>query len=484
MTDPVVPDGLSVVLRSAGLVLAGPAGSGSGGPRWTARSADGTRWGVTLVAARSPGHLEHLEERGARLARLDHEGLATSLPPLRLPGRRVVALHTLVAGTDLATVHAARPRWTPAEVVGVVAPLALALAALHRAGLAHGDVSPANVVLGADGRPVLVDLLCGDDLLQTGTPGVAAPERPRGARPAGDVHALARTGLLLLGPGGGDAADQVRRLLEDAACLDPGRRPSAEDLAAALVRACEPASALLPDSAVLARLALQRLADAADGEVTRPGTRQRAGRARHRGARDRRGLVVGAVLATGSLSGVLVVAGLLVPGSSWSVAPGSHDDAVAPLDLDPAAAAVRLTVGRADALLARDPVALASVTVPGSPAARTDADLLRSTHDQGQPGGDLALDIRSVTRTAAPGPRLLGPGLPGSGPGLPGRELGAVAVGPGRPTSPCPGVRIDASLRARGTPDAAAPSPGTGTAVVLRICPTSSGWRVSEVGSA
>jgi hypothetical protein len=478
MTDPVVPDGLSAALRSAGMVLAGPAGSGSGGPRWTARSPDGTRWGVTLVAARSPGHVEHLEERGARLALLDHEALATCLPPLRLAARRVVALHALVAGTDLATVHAARPGWAPAEVVGVLAPLARALAVLHRAGLAHGDVSPANVVLAADGRPVLVDLLCGDDLLQQGTPGVAAPERPRGARPAGDVHALARTGLLLLG----DTADRdgeaaVRGVLEDAACPDPDRRPSAEDLAAALVRSCPPASALLPDAAVLARLALQRLADVRDDETTRPGTRRRPPRARHRGTRDRRGVVVGGALTAGGLAVALVVAGAVLPGASWSATTGDGGGVgVAPLHLDPAAAAVRLTAGRAEALTAQDAAALASVTVPGSPAARTDADLLRSLAEAGQAGSDLSLDIGSVRRIADAGeaPGAAGPD-PGSG--LPG-PLGDAPL--------CPGVRIEASLRPTAATGGttARGSATTTTAVVLRVCPTSTGWRVSEVESA
>lgn len=481
MTDPVVPDGLAAALRSAGMVLAGPAGSGSGGPRWTARSPDGTRWGVTLVAARSPGHVEHLEERGARLALLDHEALATSLPPLRLSARRVVALHALVAGTDLATVHAARPAWTPAEVVGVLAPLARALAALHRAGLAHGDVSLANVVLGADGRPVLVDLLCGDDLLQQGTPAVAAPERPRGARPAGDVHALARTGLLLLGDEArreGEAA--VRSVLEAAVHPDADRRPSAEDLAEALVRACPPASALLPDAAVLARLALQRLADVRDDETTRPGPRRRPRRARHRGARDRRGPVVGGALASGVLAVTLVVAGAVLPTPPWSAPPGDRPGGVAPVHLDPAAAAVRLTAGRAGALTDRDARALASVTVPGSPAARTDVELLASMTGTGQPGGGLSLDIRSVQRIAGPG---AAPGAHlswwGGGSDLPGHDAGAPR---------CPGVRIAASLRpaaaSAGPTGASTAAPGPTTAVVLRVCPTSAGWRVSEVESA
>lgn len=62
--------------------------------------------------------------------------------------------------------------------------LCAALAALDRHGLVHGDVTPANVVLGADGRATLVDLASArtiDDATHTpGTPRYLAPERARG----------------------------------------------------------------------------------------------------------------------------------------------------------------------------------------------------------------------------------------------------------------------------------------------------------------
>src|SRR6185369_15148937 len=80
--------------------------------------------------------------------------------------------------------------------------LADALAHLHARGIAHGDVSPANVRLDAGASParaVLIDFgLAGPpsagDGAARGTLGYAAPEALTGARgPAGDLFALGAT---------------------------------------------------------------------------------------------------------------------------------------------------------------------------------------------------------------------------------------------------------------------------------------------------
>ena len=173
---------------------------------------------------------------------------------------------------------------------------------------------------------------------------------------------------------------------------------------------------------------------------------------------------------------MFVVTGAVLPGASWSATPGDRGGGVAPLHLDPAAAAVRLTAGRAEALTAQDEPALASVTVPGSPAARTDAEVLRSMADLGEPGNGLRLDIRSVQRTVGPG------AAPGAI--LPWRDPGAGLPGSHAAAPRCPGVRIEASLRPAAVPSGTTATPGPTTAVVLRVCPTSTGWRVSEVESA
>ncbi|WP_411721081.1 hypothetical protein [Mycetocola sp.] len=55
----------------------------------------------------------------------------------------------------LATLLSSRVRLAPGEAVTVLAPLVTGLAAIHRAGLCHGGVTPAAVLFCPDGRPVL-----------------------------------------------------------------------------------------------------------------------------------------------------------------------------------------------------------------------------------------------------------------------------------------------------------------------------------------
>src|SRR5659263_374188 len=175
-------------------------------------------------------------------------------------------------GTDLESVCAGRGQWSAGEVVTVVVPLAEALAALHDVGLCHGDVAAANVVLRPDGRPVLVDLVLADGPGEHGTPGMAAPERTTGATTGCDVYALARLGLRLLAVAGTQEASADRDALMDrlaaAVDADPARRPGAGELARQVYAVCPPVAVEMPDPAVLARLALRRLADPREASRT------------------------------------------------------------------------------------------------------------------------------------------------------------------------------------------------------------------------
>jgi len=368
---PVAPVGLAAAVRAAGLRLAGPLGTTGVEPRWSAVDQDGARWVLTVVPAVDAGRAR---DRVLALDALGHPHLARLGPLVALPDGGLVVAHEVVPGLDLAALVAARGTLRPGEVAAIVGPVARALVAVHAAGLVHGDVSPRNIVLGAD-RVVLVDLVHGSDPTERGTPGFAAPERVAVAAAAGDVYALGRVGLVLLGlqrVAADDGQDALVAALRRAADREPARRGSSADLAEAVEATGSTEAVPLPDPAVLARIALRRLAEprrparsgssaGARGETTR----RRAARGRHRRRR------LGARVAW---SAGAVAVGLAVGGALTLTA---QADRVSPVGgAGPLATAARVTAVRTAALASLDPRALAAVTVPGSPAARADQSLL------------------------------------------------------------------------------------------------------------
>ncbi len=130
----------------------------------------------------------------------DAEGLG--LPEMRAFGRtregRGFLVRTMIEGVSLE--KWARGR-NAADVVGAVTSAMAAVAVLHRFGLLHGDLKPANIVVDGAGRGHLVDLglavpWSGDSTLAFGfTPNYAAPEVLSGACLDGrtEVFALACT---------------------------------------------------------------------------------------------------------------------------------------------------------------------------------------------------------------------------------------------------------------------------------------------------
>jgi serine/threonine-protein kinase PknK len=121
---------------------------------------------------------------------------------------------------------------------------------LHRAGLLHGDLKPANIIVSEGGSATLVDL------------GLAAPWQERGTEPQGltprfaapellvggpltvraEVYALGATLELALESGAGSLSDDAVRELRAIACRammksPRARHPSADEFASALRRA-------------------------------------------------------------------------------------------------------------------------------------------------------------------------------------------------------------------------------------------------------
>lgn len=228
-------------------------GFGSGGEVWLARE-HATGASVALKRLRADADIaarDRLRREAAVLAGVDHPHVLR-LRSVVGAGESLVLVLDLATGGSLARLLATRGRLSAGEVVTIAVPLAQALAVVHAQGLVHGDVTPANVLFAADGRPVLSDLgvarlLGAPQTDVAGTPGFLDPVLAGGGEPgpAGDVHGLAATCLAALtghppydesgtriGPSGEDAV--LTRVLESALAPDPADRPRADELAAAV----------------------------------------------------------------------------------------------------------------------------------------------------------------------------------------------------------------------------------------------------------
>ncbi|MQY03161.1 hypothetical protein [Actinomadura macrotermitis] len=130
------------------------------------------------------------------------------------PGAYVVS--RLVPGAPLERVAREQGPLRGAALRRLALGLAKGLAAIHRAGLAHGDLRPGTVLM-VDGAPVIVDFAL--------TPGTEA----------GDVHAWAATvTFAATAPDGAPVPEPLVPLLRAATAPDPAARPSATELADAV----------------------------------------------------------------------------------------------------------------------------------------------------------------------------------------------------------------------------------------------------------
>ena len=143
-----------------------------------------------------------------------------------------------VAGTDLAAVTADDGGLTPAEAAALLAQVAEALAAAHRAGIVHRDVKPSNILIAADGTAKLADFgiaRAHDSTVTvsgsvTGSPAYLAPEVAAGqpATAASDVWSLGATLYqALTGRPPYDTSDSVLSAMYRIVHEEPPRLPGA-----------------------------------------------------------------------------------------------------------------------------------------------------------------------------------------------------------------------------------------------------------------
>ena len=453
----------------AGHRVVGPVGFGSDGAVWAAQDAAG-RDVVVSVLALSAG--SSTVRRLAAMRQGTHPHLARIRQVLPLDDARCAVVSDRVDGPTLATVVAARGTLDAGELAGVLAGLGSALGHLHERGIVHGDVSPANIIVTPEGQVVLGDL-AGQASRELGTPGFVAPERTRGAAAgaAGDVWALARvlewaggSDRDADGAGGGAGAkdqaghagpsERVRGLatvLAPALDPQPGRRPSARDLAsgapvlaaATHVRVPPPhalAQARMRDASAPTQKRASRRATAAAGTPGQRAPDEAASRSRVRGkplpsgaparptsrgtsvrspalpTRHRRGNRSARVTrwapAWSVTTGALLVAAVLlvvVPrvGEEPAASPTVTDSPAtraAEIPPPPDLAVVADLFARRDAALAaQDSAALAATSVPGSAAAVTDAELLTGMRAAGTVVEGLRIEASDLRTVATSG---------------------------------------------------------------------------------
>ncbi len=188
-----------------GYILDRLLGFGGTGEVWAARPAAGGD-PVAVKRLRTQGADGVDTEEARRRLRREARLLAEIDDPHVIRLHRVVRSSSgddvlildLAEGGSLARVLSIRGRLTAGEVVTIAVPLAQSLASAHRRGILHGDVSTANVLFAADGRPMLADLgvarLIGESAHAVdGTSGFTDPGVLTGAPPGpeGDVYGLA-----------------------------------------------------------------------------------------------------------------------------------------------------------------------------------------------------------------------------------------------------------------------------------------------------
>ncbi len=414
-----------------GYVLTERVGRGAVSTVWAARCLlDGTPVAVKVTPA---GQVDEQQARGAAarertiLAGVANDHIVRLRDVVPLDHSAVALVLDLADGGSLDDLVSVRGRLTPAEVVTVFTPVATALRALHEAGVIHGDLSPGNILLTGEGKPMLSDFdaagLFGhqQDVVR-GTPGFVAPEVGLGAppTPASDVWALgAVIRFALTGERAvpfGEVDDLVPAGLDPACAAvlsatfasDPGDRPAADEVARRIYQICAPSPVRLvvrrrdPASALTHRI--RQAAAEAEGpedDATRA-SRRRRWRTAARCSRPLRGCLAGSrarvvrligsrARIVGLTTAVLFCLSALGLARGWVATPGS----AAHLD-DPTATVQRLADARAAALMAADPQRLGAALAPGSAAHTADEGVLAALRVARRQWADLSFRVRSA----------------------------------------------------------------------------------------
>ena len=216
-------------------------GAGGMASVWLARDQEITREVAVKVISDALAAEPAFRARFAREARiaatLEHPGLVPVLDHGEDGERPYLVMERVPGGT------LADRRQDPPDVVALARELLGALAYVHRAGVVHRDVKPANVLFDGDGRARLADFGIAQDAAGAeitlsgqvlGTMRYVAPEVLAGERatPRSDLYSL---GVLLedcLRPW---SAPEAGRLVGALTAREPARRPASATAALGLL---------------------------------------------------------------------------------------------------------------------------------------------------------------------------------------------------------------------------------------------------------
>ncbi len=138
----------------AGYRLAGQIGAGGHGAVFRAAELSRDRWVALKVVSpglsADPGFRQRLYADASAAAAAGHPHIAGAIEAGEAGGVLYLAM-PLADGGDLGTLVRRRGRQAAARVAVLVSQVAAALDTAHGLGLVHGDVRPANVLLGRPG---------------------------------------------------------------------------------------------------------------------------------------------------------------------------------------------------------------------------------------------------------------------------------------------------------------------------------------------
>jgi hypothetical protein len=326
----------------------------AGGPLWETTAAHGA---AALACLRSRDEGDGLVARWRAWSTVDSARVARLIDVVRHDDGWWAVVCERVPGETLESAMARGSLRTRRERERVVEDVREGVRALHRAGIVHGDLSPANIILRPDGRAVVVDLI-DDPLTHAGTRGWS---QGGGAGEEGDWRSVA---LL------------------------------AEELGAGGRREAGISAASTPSEA------LRRVAAA-------PRTERQDAPARHRGGRHRLPRTAEMAALGAALAGAAALATLTVPLITAAVTAGAgtgETEAPCPAAAEVRAALDGLARARDDALERRDADAVAAVSA--AMVARSDRGLVEALVASGTRVENLGTRVGQVADVTCEGDRV------------------------------------------------------------------------------